>query len=71
MSENQKILAHNTVQNDLLPLFRNASSRSEQLQDAADATHFARINREKSQNTLKAYRQDGNPRPLKPFQVNI
>lgn len=58
MPENQQISPHNPVQNDLLPLLQNASSRSERLQDTADATRFARFNREKSQNTLKAYRQD-------------
>ena len=58
MPENQQISPHNPGQNDLLPLLQKASSRSEKLQDAADATRFERFNREKSQNTLKAYRQD-------------
>lgn len=58
MPENQQISSQDTSQNMLIPLLQNASSRSETLQDAADATRFARFNQEKSQNTLKAYRQD-------------
>ncbi|MEL6407994.1 MAG: tyrosine-type recombinase/integrase [Chloroflexota bacterium] len=54
MPENQQI----SHQHNLLPLLQNASHRSERLKDEADATHFARFNQKKSQNTLKAYRQD-------------
>lgn len=58
MPKNQQISSRKLAQNELLSLLQNVSSRSETLQDAADATRFARFNQEKSQNTLKAYRQD-------------
>ena len=58
MPENQQLSHQNASQNDLLPLLQSASHRSEKLKDEADATRFARFNQEKSQNTLKAYRQD-------------
>jgi len=52
----QTTLSHS--QNDLLPLPRSVIYRSEHLQDAADASRFEQFNRKKSNNTLKAYRQD-------------
>ncbi|MEO0561933.1 MAG: site-specific integrase [Chloroflexota bacterium] len=58
MAENRNDLPQITHTDELLPLLQTASEQSAHLQRNADATCFARFNREKSHNTLKAYRQD-------------
>lgn len=58
MSEKGEHLPQISTADDLLPLLQSVSEQSAHLQRVADDTRFARFNREKSPNTLKAYRQD-------------